>query len=302
VADQAYKRITNEDGIFNTHIVYVETVPGTKTTKRLTRLVRIDLDGDNRVEITDGTSLVLTPRTDGNSELVACAEINRSGTSALVVNVRTGAVRPLLTPGMLRALAARHGGRPVQMSYAPRLSPDGGKAVLAVAIGGNSAICEVDHETSTVKQLTELRFIDTSPSYSPDGRYILFTSDRAGREAIYRMNADGSNVKRLSQGEGKYSQPVCSPRGDLIAFTKQYRGRFYIGVMKIDGTDERLIASGDVVEAPSWAPNGRYVIYAVTRGSQSRIAITDITGRYTRFIITKYDASSPTWLPALFIH
>lgn len=308
VADQTFKRITNEDGYFNTHVVYVETVPGTKATKRRTRLVLIDQDGFNRTVLTDSKKLYLTPRASDRGSRIACVVIDdnaenrwQRGASAQIVDVITKFTTGILTQSMLKALSDKYRGHPVQMSYAPRLSPDGSKAVLAIAIGGNSAIYEVDYEMGRVKQLTELRCTDTSPSYSHDGKHIVFTSDRAGKEAVYRMKADGSDIERLSQGEGKYSQPVCSPRGDLIAFTKQHRGRFYIGIMKVDGTGERLIASGSiVVEAPSWAPNGQYVLYAVTHGTQSKIAKVDITGHHTEIIVTKYDASSPTWMQALF--
>ena len=52
-----------------------------------------------------------------------------------------------------------------------------------------------------------------------------------------------------------------SPRGDIIAFTKMANGRFYIGVMNVDGTGERLLADGFLVEGPTWAPNGRVLMY-----------------------------------------
>ena len=75
------------------------------------------------------------------------------------------------------------------------------------------------------------------------------------------MNRQGKNVNRISYGDGRYATPVWSPRGDLIAFTKMYRGEFYIGVMNVDGSGERLLAKGFLVEAPTWAPNGRVLMY-----------------------------------------
>ena len=75
------------------------------------------------------------------------------------------------------------------------------------------------------------------------------------------MDADGSNVRRVSFNQGRYATPVWSPRGDIIAFTKMANGQFYIGVMKVDGTGERLLAKGFLVEGPTWAPNGRVLMY-----------------------------------------
>ena len=75
------------------------------------------------------------------------------------------------------------------------------------------------------------------------------------------MNADGSGQKRISFGQGRYSTPVWSPRGDLIAFTKQIGGRFQIGVMRPDGSGERILTDGYQIEGPTWAPNGRVLMF-----------------------------------------
>jgi len=75
------------------------------------------------------------------------------------------------------------------------------------------------------------------------------------------MNADGSSVQRISFGKGTYSTPVWSPRGDYIAFTNIRDGQFNIGIMRPDGSGERMIATGWLVEAPTWAPNGRVLMF-----------------------------------------
>ena len=68
-------------------------------------------------------------------------------------------------------------------------------------------------------------------------------------------------MQRISFGEGRYATPVWSPRGDLIAFTKINGGQFYIGVMRPDGSGERLLTNGFLVEGPTWAPNGRVLMF-----------------------------------------
>ena len=119
----------------------------------------------------------------------------------------------------------------------------------------------MDMRTQSINQLTRSASIDTSPSYSPDGKRIVFNSDRGGAQQLYVMDADGNNVRRISYGDGRYATPVWSPRGDIIAFTKMANGRFYIGVMNVDGSGERLLADGFLVEGPTWAPNGRVLMY-----------------------------------------
>ena len=123
------------------------------------------------------------------------------------------------------------------------------------------------------------------------------------------MGADGGGAKRISFGTGKYATPVWSPRGDLIAFTR-YGGDesdFTIGVMRPDGTGERILSSGWLVEGPTFAPNGRVLMFwRETRGQgnrgagfSSRLVSIDITGFNERVVPTPTDASDPAWSPLI---
>ena len=84
-----------------------------------------------------------------------------------------------------------------------------------------------------------------------------------------------------SFGEGSYSTPVWSPRGDFIAFTKQGGGQFSIGIMKPDGSGERLLTSGYHNEGPTFAPNGRVVMFFRDQGG-GPIALHDRRNRPER--------------------
>lgn len=308
IADYVYERVTSEKGYFNTHIVYTETVDNKDPSKRKTRLVKVDQDGFNRKELTDGSELVLTPRYSADAKMIAYISYSDKkkdilGKSAHVymMNAETGRRKLMIDKDIMKMLIKCNHGNPVQMTYAPRFSPDGENAVLAIIIDGKSAIYKINFNTNQLTQLTEHKCIDTSPCYSSDGKKIVFTSNRGGREAIYIMNADGSDQKRISTAEGKYSQPICSPRGDLIGFSKQTGNQFFIGVMKLDGSGERLITSGYLVEAPCWSSNGRYLTYSMQSGpgAKNSISVVDITGYHIRTVETKGDAAYPAWSPTV---
>src|SRR5260221_5094299 len=98
------------------------------------------------------------------------------------------------------------------------------------------------------------------------------------------MSSEGANQHRISFGSGRNGTPVWSPRGDLIAFTKQAGGSFRICVMHPDGSGERVITDGWEDEGPTWAPNGRVIMYTRTteRGRGSQIWSVDISGRNER--------------------
>lgn len=288
IADAIYKRITGEDGYFDTRIVYIaETGPANR---RVKRLAIMDQDGANHEFLSDGGALVLTPRFSPSLQEI---------TFLRFVN---GVPRVFV-----RDLASRREqmiGDFDGLSIAPRFSPDGQRMALSVAKDGNTDIYTVDLRNRSSRRLTNHSAIDTSPSYSPDGRQIVFNSDRSGSQQLYVMDADGGNVRRISYGDGRYATPVWSPRGDLIAFTRIHGGRFSIGVMRPDGSGERILTSAFHVEGPTWSPNGRVLLYyrkdptdAGGSGGRSRLFMIDLTGRNEREIVTPQDASDPAWSP-----
>jgi TolB protein len=129
----------------------------------------------------------------------------------------------------------------------------------------------------------------------------VFESDRGNSQQIYVMGADGSNQHRISFGQGSYSTPVWSPRGDTNAFTKQGGGAFAIGVMNPDGSGERIQTTGDHNEGPTWAPNGRVLMFFRDPGGNAgpQLYTIDLTGYNEQRVPTPSYASDPAWSPLL---
>jgi TolB protein len=285
MADKIYERVTGDKGYFDTKIAYVsETGPAMKQIKRIAVM---DQDGANHTFLTDGKNLVLTPRFSPKADkLLYLAYTKGQKPRVHIRNLRTG------KDSLLTNFPS--------MNFAPRFSPDGDKALISIAKNGVTNIAEVNLHTGKIRMLTNGGAINTSPSYSPDGHKIVFNSDRNGTRQLYVMNSDGSGVERISFGTGSYAEPAWSPRGDYIAFTKQ-NGDFSIGVMRPDGNGERLITNGYLVEGPTWAPNGRVIIFAKgqprykKQSAMSAIYSIDITGYNERLLKTPKDASDPDW-------
>ena len=290
IADEIYKRLTGENGYFDSRIVYVsESGPDLK---RIKRLAIMDQDGENHKFLTDGQYLVLTPRFSPNSQEILYMSYAGKQPRVFLRDLQTGREE---------SLGAFEG-----MSFAPRFSNDGNAIIMSIAEGGSTQIYKMDLRTRRlIKLTTGSGTIDTSPSYAPDGGQIVFNSDRGGSQQLYVMNADGSNVHRISLGDGKYGTPVWSPRGDLIAFTKMSGGRFYIGVMRTDGSGERLLTESYLDEGPSWSPNGRVIVFHrqfPSSGGHSgdvRLYTIDVTGYNLREVLTPQNASDPAWSPLL---
>ena len=284
MSDKIYERLTGESGYFNTRIVYIaETGP---PDRRIKRLAIMDQDGHNLHYLSDGEHLVLTPRFSPTAPEITYLSYERGVPKVYLRQIDTGQVEVLGDfPGM---------------TFAPRFSPDGNKVIMTFARNGNSDIYEMDLRSRGVTQLTDNPAIETAPCYSPDGEFVAFESDRGGSQQIYVMRRDGGDVRRITFGEGRYGTPVWSPRGDLIAFTKSHRGQFSIGVISPDGTGERILSRDYLVEGPTWAPNGRVLMFfrSSSRDPDSAELVTiDLTGRNERILFTSTAASDPAWSP-----
>ena len=160
----------------------------------------------------------------------------------------------------------------------------------------------MDAATGAQRPLTEAPSIETSPSFSPDGKRIVFESDRSGTPQLYIVGIDGGEPTRISFGEGRYGSPAWSPKGDMIAFTHQEGEKFFIGIMRTDGSEEKKLTESFLDEGPTWAPNGRVVMFTrVTPGGngQPRLHSVDITGRNMRPLNLDFAASDPSWGPLM---
>lgn len=291
ISDVIYERLLGEKGYFDTRVAYIAgTGP---RDKRVKRLAIMDQDGENNRYLTDGSWLALTPRFHPTRDEIVFMSFSNNKPRVYTYNLGNGSQRIL--------------GDFAGMTFAPRFAPDGNSIIMSVARGAGSDIVTVGLGGGGSRRLTNSGAIDTSPCYSPDGTQIAFNSDRGGDQQLYVMDGGGGGVRRISFGRGRYATPVWSPRGDLIAFTRLNGGTFAIGVMRPDGSGERILTESFSVEGPTFAPNGRVLMFyrespARDRsgaGYSSRLVSIDITGFNERPVPTPTDASDPAWSPLL---
>ncbi len=291
ISDVIYERLLGEKGYFDTRVVYVaETGPRDRRTRRLAIM---DQDGENQRYLTDGSFAALTPRFHPNAQQIAFMSYARNEPRVYLFNLDSGRQEVL--------------GTFAGMTLSPRFAPDGRSVVLSSTRGNDANIYVVDLASRRERQLTSGGGLDVSPCFSPDGAQIVFNSDRGGDQQLYVMDAGGGGARRISFGRGRYATPVWSPRGDLIAFTRIAGGQFAIGVMRPDGSGERILSEGWGMEGPTFAPNGRVMMYfretpardARGGGYSSRLSSIDIAGFNERQIVTPTDASDPAWSPLL---
>ena len=291
MADAIYERLTGEVGYFDTQIVFIAETGS--VSNRVKRMAIMDQDGYGMRFLSDKKTFVMSPHFSPNMSTVVFLSYRNDDPMVWVLDLDTGDQTKL----------GNFGG----MSFAPRFSPDGNKVALSLVKNGVTNIYEYDMATKGLRQLTFGKHIDTSPSYSPDGKYMAYNSDSTGSQQIHVMNLKTGAQKRITFGAGRYATPAWSPDGKFIAFTKMADDTFYIGIMNPEGRHEKILAGGWYMEAPSWAPGSRRLVYYETERTAdgeervSHIRSVDITGQNFYDIDLKdgLNGTEPTWSPKL---
>jgi TolB protein len=283
ISDRIHERLTGEKGYFDSRIVFIDET-GPKD-RRIKRLAMMDQDGAGVRYLTDSSDLVVTPSFSPSTQEITYMSLSQGEPRVYLFNTET----------QQREIVGSFPG----MTSSPRLTPDGQRVIMSLRQGAKSSLFVMDLRTKATTRLTDTEAIDTAPCYSPDGSRICFESDRGGHPQIYIMFAGGGPAQQISFGDGTYSTPVWSPRGDLIAFTKQGQGPFAIGVMGVDGKGERVLTEGFHNEGPTFAPNGRVLMFFRDPGGGPSLYTIDINGRNEQRVPTPSYASDPAWSPLL---
>ena len=290
-ADELVTHYTGDPGIAQTKIIYVsEDKAGRRD------LFVMDYDGFGPRRMTADPKLSLMPNWSPDGRAVAYTTYRRNNQEIVWLGLDKG-----LGKETRRILVS-----PETLNITPAVSPNGRWLAYASARDsagkGNSDIFIMNLKTAKKRRLTDKASAELSPTWAPDGRELAFTSDRRGRPQIYIMRADGSNVRRLTV-EGRYNAaPAWSPRGDWIAYVCRIPG-YGLKLCRIspDGKQRFQItkgAPGEIDDSPSWAPDGRHLVFSSTRGGKSHIYMIHFDGTgLERLTKGGIHHSSPAWSP-----
>jgi TolB protein len=139
----------------------------------------------------------------------------------------------------------------------------------------------------------------TSPAWNPKtGQSVAFVSDRSGVPQLYMMNSDGTSSAKLDLPDmGYVIDPAWSPNGQFLAFSwRRPSGNYDIYVM--DVASRRIIEltrDAGRNERPSWAPDGRHLVFESTRGGTRQIWTMLADGSQAHQLTTQGHNESPNW-------
>jgi TolB protein len=277
ISDLIYRKLTNEPSIFRSKIAMICSTDDDKNKN----LFVMDYDGRRLKQLRSYKSISISPSWSPDGKYIAYTRYikkyyrgkgNIVNQAIYLYNVSTQK-ETILTDS-------------IGQNSGVTWSPDSRSIAFTMSKQADPDIYIMEVSSKSIKPLIKNFGLDVEPSFSPDGKFLVFSSSRSGRPELYKMELETQIQTRLTFSKHYNSSPSWSPMGDMIAFSgldnpfgKGSGSKFDIFLVNPYGTKiERLTIDSGNNENPSWAPNGRHLVYSSTRNKGSDIYMINADG------------------------
>ncbi len=283
--------LAQHKGVARTRIAFVSDRDTTKE-RPSKELYIVDYDGFNPRRVTVNASLNILPAWRPDGAALAYVSYRQGSPLVYLAKIFEGQSVPNLS-----------GERGDSQAFSPTFSPDGKSLAFASNRSGNMDVWVSSADGAQPRRLTTTQAKDTAPCFSPTGQEIAFTSDRTGTPQLWLMDNEGLNVRRLTVGSGSWNDGCAwnpARQYSEIAYTARLEaGGFDIAIIDLATRQVRQITQGrGSCEYPSWAPNGRHLVFSCERNRRWELTIADRDGRSMQTLATGPGNNvQPDWGP-----
>jgi len=272
------------NGIAETRIYFISTRTGSK------EIWCMDYDGQNQHQVTHLGSISLSPRVAPDNSRLAFASLGPEGWAVRMYSLELG------------RLVAFPAGIAGGSNQSPAWSADGAHIAFSSSRSGDSEIWLADASGGNLHRLTDFKGPNVAPTFNPrTNAQIAWAGGRTGEPQIYVMDIDGAGVQRLTDG-GYAVSPSWAPNGALLTFSwnRKYGpgdpGGQDIYVMDIASMRWLQVThEAGTNDYPSWAPDGRHIVFERNIGSHTQIWTMLADGTQQRQLTSAGNNTMPNW-------
>jgi TolB protein len=248
----------------------------------------MDYDGSNQRQITHQGSISLSPRVSPDGSRLAFSSLTKSGWEIMMYSLDLNRMVGF----------ARFGGT----NLSPAWSADGSKIAFSSSRGGSPQIYVSDASGGNLQRMTTNKGPDVSPVWNrKTGAQIAYVSGQTGLPQVYTMESDGTNQQRMTD-QGYAVSPAWAPNGQFLslAWTRKYGpgepGSSDIYLMDIASKQwVQLTHDGGRNDFPSWAPDGRHIVFQSSRTGKEEIWMMLADGTKVRQLTFTGRNTQPNW-------